>query len=41
MSAQHIAGTLSNLPGGMMVDAIGKKGYLMAASLFWSACLMR
>jgi len=35
MSAQHIAGTLSNLPGGMMVDAIGKKGYLMAASLFW------
>jgi FSR family fosmidomycin resistance protein-like MFS transporter len=22
-------------PGGMIVDAIGKKGYLMAASLFW------
>lgn len=35
MSAQHIAGALSNLPGGMVVDAIGKKGYLMAASLFW------
>jgi sugar phosphate permease len=35
MSAQHIAGALSNLPGGMLVDAIGKKGYLMAASLFW------
>lgn len=35
MSAQHIAGALSNLPGGMFVDAIGKKGYLMAASLFW------
>ena len=35
MSAQHIAGALSNLPGGMIVDAIGKKGYLMAASLFW------
>lgn len=35
MSMQHIAGALSNLPGGMLVDAIGKKGYLMAASLFW------
>lgn len=35
MSAQHLAGALSNLPGGMLVDAIGKKGYLMAASLFW------
>ncbi len=35
MSAQHIAGAISNLPGGMVVDAIGKKGYLLAASLFW------
>lgn len=35
MSMQHIAGALSNLPGGMIVDSIGKKGYLMAASLFW------
>jgi sugar phosphate permease len=35
MSAQHLAGAISNLPGGMIVDAIGKKGYLMAASLFW------
>jgi MFS family permease len=35
MSMQHIAGAISNLPGGMLVDAIGKKGYLMAASLFW------
>jgi sugar phosphate permease len=35
MSAQHIAGAISNLPGGMLVDAVGKKGYLMAASLFW------
>jgi sugar phosphate permease len=32
---QHIAGAISNLPGGMLVDAVGKKGYLMAASLFW------
>jgi sugar phosphate permease len=35
MSAQHLAGAISNLPGGMIVDAIGKNGYLMAASLFW------
>ncbi len=35
MSAQHLAGALSSLPGGMLVDAIGKNGYLMAASLFW------
>jgi MFS family permease len=35
MSAQHIAGAISNLPGGMLVDAVGKKGYLMATSLFW------
>ena len=35
MSMQHIAGAISNLPGGMLVDAVGKKGYLMAASLFW------
>lgn len=35
MSMQHIAGAISNLPGGMFVDAVGKKGYLMAASLFW------
>lgn len=35
MSAQHLAGAISNLPGGMLVDAVGKKGYLMAASLFW------
>jgi sugar phosphate permease len=35
MTVQHLAGAISNLPGGMMVDTIGKKGYLMAASLFW------
>lgn len=35
MSAQHLAGAISNLPGGMLVDAIGKKGYLLAVSLFW------
>lgn len=35
MTVQHAVGAISNLPGGMIVDLIGKMGYLMAASLFW------
>ncbi|MFN7087791.1 MAG: MFS transporter [Burkholderiales bacterium] len=35
MTVQHLAGAVSNLPGGMLVDTVGHKGYLMAASLFW------
>jgi sugar phosphate permease len=35
MTIQHLAGAISNLPGGMIVDTIGQKGYLLAASLFW------
>ena len=35
MTIQHLAGAVSNIPGGMLVDTVGKKGYLMAASLFW------
>lgn len=35
MTVQHLAGAVSNLPGGMLVDTVGKKGYLMATSLFW------
>lgn len=35
MTVQHLAGAISNIPGGILVDTIGKKGYLMAASLFW------
>jgi MFS transporter, FSR family, fosmidomycin resistance protein len=35
MTIQHLAGAISNVPGGMLVDFVGKKGYLMAASLFW------
>ena len=35
MSIQHLATAISNLPGGMLVDMVGHKGYLMAASLFW------
>ena len=35
MTIQHLAGAISNLPGGVLVDIVGQKGYLMAASLFW------
>ncbi len=35
MTVQHLAGAISNLPGGMLVDTVGRKGYLMATSLFW------
>jgi MFS family permease len=35
MTVQHAAGAITNLPGGILVDAVGRKGYLMAISLFW------
>jgi MFS family permease len=35
LTAQYIAGAVSNLPGGILVDSVGRKGLLMAASLFW------
>jgi MFS transporter, FSR family, fosmidomycin resistance protein len=35
LSCQFIAGALSNVPGGMLVDAVGRKRLLMAAALFW------
>ena len=35
MTLQHLAGAISNIPGGILVDTVGRKGYLMAASLFW------
>jgi MFS family permease len=35
MAVQHIVGAIFNLPSGMIVDIVGKKGYLMATSLFW------
>ncbi len=35
MTVQHAVGAISNLPGGMVVDMVGKTGYLMALSLFW------
>ncbi len=35
MTAQYAAGAATNLPGGMIVDSVGRKGILMALSLFW------
>jgi len=35
VSAQAVAGALSNLPGGQLVDSVSRKGLLMAISLFW------
>lgn len=35
MTCQYIAGAVSNVPGGMVVDTVGRKGLLMAISLFW------
>ena len=35
MSCQYIAGAVANVPGGVLVDTVGRKGLLMAISLFW------
>ena len=35
LTCQATAGALSNVPGGMLVDSIDRKGLLMALSLFW------
>jgi MFS family permease len=35
MTCQYIAGAVANVPGGVMVDTVGRKGLLMAVSLFW------
>jgi MFS family permease len=35
MTCQFIAGAVANVPGGVMVDTVGRKGVLMATSLFW------
>jgi FSR family fosmidomycin resistance protein-like MFS transporter len=35
LTAQALAGAVSNIPGGLFVDSVGRKGLLMAASLFW------
>jgi len=35
MTVMHGVGALMSMPGGMLVDMVGKKGTLMAFSLFW------
>jgi MFS family permease len=35
MTCQYLAGAIANVPGGIMVDTVGRKGVLMALSLFW------
>jgi MFS transporter, FSR family, fosmidomycin resistance protein len=35
LTCQYVAGALCNLPGGMAVDVIGRKGLLMAVALSW------
>lgn len=35
MTVQHAVGAIANIPGGAVVDAMGRKGLLMAISLFW------
>jgi MFS family permease len=35
MTSQYLAGAIANVPGGILVDTVGRKGVLMALSLFW------
>ena len=35
ITVQYAVGAVSNVPGGVIVDSIGRKGALMALSLFW------
>jgi MFS family permease len=35
MTCQYIAGATCNVPGGMVVDSVGRKGFLLVLSLFW------
>jgi FSR family fosmidomycin resistance protein-like MFS transporter len=35
LTMQFVAGAISNIPGGLIVDSCGRKGMLMAISLFW------
>ena len=35
MTCQYIASAVANVPGGVLADTMGRKGLLMAVSLFW------
>ncbi len=35
MTCQYVASAVANVPGGILVDTVGRKGLLMAVSLFW------
>jgi MFS family permease len=35
MTCQYVAGAVANVPGGIITDTVGRKGILMALSLFW------
>lgn len=35
LTIQYAAGAMSNVPGGILVDTVGRKGILMTLSLFW------
>jgi MFS family permease len=35
LTCQYAAGAIANVPGGIFVDAVGRRGLLMAVSLFW------
>lgn len=35
MTFQYLVSTIANFPGGMLVDRVGHKGFLMSLSLFW------
>src|SRR3954471_10944368 len=35
MTCQYLASAVANVPGGVVVDTVGRKGLLMGLSLFW------
>src|ERR1700683_1151972 len=35
LTCQFVCGSLSNIPGGMIADAVSRKGMLMALALCW------
>jgi len=35
MTCQYVAAAIANVPGGVLADTVGRKGLLMAISLFW------